>query len=220
MTRIGAFSSWLAHRSGFVKFLILQSVFCAVCLTYIVTANFEFSSFIAKTDRIVDNDLKRSVIAYEIASDLDHTALAVKDLLLSDSPEDLSVRRAAYERNLQKAQEDVDFLMNNVKNAERKVMIRTIAADLRDYKNTCETVISLQNEGNKEAALSLANKNAVKLREKLVGTLSAMIESYKSDIEENREKINSQGGSAQIGNILIALLILPVACFILWFGIR
>jgi len=207
---------WWTNSSLAVKVFLPQILVVIVCIILIVSARAGFTDLNEKNERILENDVARIVIALESRSVLNRLEGAVKTVLLAETPEQIAKGKQNYTEIYEEVKGKIGELHNIIKNPERKGLCEEALKFVESYDVATKKAFTTKEQGDISKAISFAGEagaSRLKTRDNLAG----IINSYKKEIEEQKNDMHTTAVTTKRNHLLISIIGLGFSYGTLWF---
>lgn len=207
--------SWWKNCSLMVKIFAPQGLVILVCIALIVTARIGFTALNDGMEKIMSNDVARIIMALESRSALNRLEGAVKTFLLADNPDAIIKGGENYKAVHQDVLSKVTALHDVIKNPERKKLAEEAVQAVKEYDEIALTSLATKQKGDLQNALAIANKAGAN-RQKTRDNLTKIIDTYKTDIENQKKGMAELATSTKMNHLMLSVLGLGLAYSLLW----
>ncbi len=202
---------WWTQSSLLFKVFAPQSLVLIVCLVIILTARQGFDSILSESQRIIANDVARTIKVMESSEDIAAIALAIRTVLVLTERSDIEKQLTVLRDSGTLAMEKIDYLKDNIKNPERKKIIELVHDNLSAYLENGEKIFSMYSNNQRDGTFEARVAFSRDARIRILNNLKSLAKSYKEDLDEKKARMIVESNQIKTSHILTALIGLSVA---------
>lgn len=206
---------WWSQSSLLVKVFAPQVLVLLVCLVLIVTARIGFNDMNAESNRILDSDVHRSILALEGRSLLNRLEGAVKTVILAEDQNAISTSIVLYQEVDKEMDQTLGELRETIKSPERKKMIEAALAETKKYNDYSAKIFKSRETNNLALARELTKEAGI-VRLEARRHLTDLINSYKESIKASQVRMAADSDAIKRNHLLTSIFGLGIAYGAMW----
>ncbi len=208
--------SWWNKQTLVVKIFMPQILVLIVCAILIVTARQGFDNLTGTSQRIIGNDVARTILSMETSSEVNYVALAIRSVYTATEKSEMNALKTGYDEHAALALEKATALQEAIRNPERKKIIEGIVAQLKKYIANGNNIFAKCLSGICGTALDGLIADSRDIRVDILKGLEALAASYKSDMEASSKDMIEESSRIKGSHLLYAFGGLVAAYLFLW----
>lgn len=212
--------SWWNKQNLMTKVFAPQILVVLLCLFIIVTARQGFDTIIGSAKKIIENDVARTIIVMEAAEQVNAVALSIRTVYTATDNEEIKKQKAIFDEHGKEAKEKISYLVENIKNPERKKAIDAIDASLNKYTMNGDKIFDMVSKNTRGEALDGLIALSRDIRVNTLKGLEDMAASYKKDMQKANEGMVEESSDIKSSHLLFAFLGLTISYGFLFWVIR